>query len=773
MADYLDAQGNVIKQYLDDNGNPAPAPNTNQQDQTPNILKGGILDSSVPILQRLSDAVLGRKETPQGHPIAGPGLMEIPGVSNVTSAIEHKIDPTDSPFYSGVRPFVAGATKFVGDTLASGFDPRAAGVRTPKLTPEVIPEPTPPSSLHVPDPVWSTPDSKTAQFGLHQPEAETNPLLSHVPNRLRPPSTNATVFDALLPERFKYNEQGAATRLSTSVRDPIQDLKLDKTATVANEMHPNGDAPPLVDANKIVNPVPDSIPPAGQPIKDISPASAWGLSADKVLMSRPQTKPIAEALVSGFDDMKKAIGTNIREAGSITQGMNNSQLEAFGRLVENPSGDRSLLQDIPDLDQRLKNARTLFDRIFDEAHVARKGDLGYIEDYITHIKKLPDSDLKSGLLDIFNYRQNKQALQEFFSTPELQSIKGTGEAAGIAGKGVGEIPESAFTKTRTGEGDNLDYNFNRIARMYIESMARESYLRPAVDKAVELTKGLPDSNMKELSEWLIKNTTKFDSSPGLRNAMNKVTNMMINTTTRSMLGFNPRLQELHLMRLGPVYSELGAKYSLAGLKSLISDPIGMYKEAASLGMLPNEIMPFKFQTLGEKTDSIVNFKSMVDFIDRTIAYNGFKTKFLEAGLAPEEAAKQALQNTKRVTFMVDSVRANKALNAGDPLSKLAAQYKHIPAKIAEWLYDTSANYKNNPAAAKRLALLLGANTASYAAGGPSVFHMPTSLADFSAASVNEVRKILTYVAKGDVENAFKETALLLTPAGKSIERSLR
>src|SRR5690348_6955628 len=60
--------------------------------------------------------------------IQGPGLMEIPGISNVTSKIEHAIDPTDSPFYTGVRPFIAGGVKLLGDTLASGFDPRTAGV---------------------------------------------------------------------------------------------------------------------------------------------------------------------------------------------------------------------------------------------------------------------------------------------------------------------------------------------------------------------------------------------------------------------------------------------------------------------------------------------------------------------------------------------------------------------------------------------------------------------------------------------------------------------
>ena len=70
--------------------------------------------------------------------VQGPGMMEIPGVSKATDYLQHQIDPTESPFYSGVRPAVAGAVKFIGNTLASGFDPRTAGVKTPVI-PDVVP----------------------------------------------------------------------------------------------------------------------------------------------------------------------------------------------------------------------------------------------------------------------------------------------------------------------------------------------------------------------------------------------------------------------------------------------------------------------------------------------------------------------------------------------------------------------------------------------------------------------------------------------------------
>src|SRR5437762_1228353 len=105
---------------------------------------------------------------------------------------------------------------------------------------------------------------------------------------------------------------------------------------------------------------------------------------------------------------------------------------------------------------------------------------------------------------------------------------------------------------------------------------------------------------------------------------------------------NPHLLALHAMRLGPVYAELGNKYSLQGLGNLIRNPKAAYNETASLGLLPNEIAPLRFQTLGEKADSILNFKSIVDFIDRSIAYNGFKQKYLDAGLDSEMAKQKAI-----------------------------------------------------------------------------------------------------------------------------------
>jgi len=756
----------------------------NNVSQISPMLKGGLLDSSLPITERLKRVFTGQPD----QNIVGPGFMKIPGVEAAGNYIKNKMINTGN-YYAGV------AGSVIGDLVsgaASALDPRAVATGKGEiLDPDaradflatkhgplepvkpIEPQAQQASSLEIPEPKSGTPPFNTAQFGL-KPTVETNPLLSHVPNRLRPPSTNATVFDALLPEKFKVNEQGAAVPLTQAFEHSP-----DKHA-IAESLFPEGDAPPLQDAERAVHSstpeaqttaAPGNVIPKPSGGGDVPAWLAYSGSADQILENKPATQGIVTAIRdNGWDKMQQAIGTQIRQLGDITQGLNKDQLQAFGRTAEGIATDldKQALSAIPDLEVRLTKYRDLMDDIFEQAKVARKGDLGYIQDYVTHVQQEPE-DFGSALKEIFNYRQGRNAWKAMTEAGDL-SPKGTGEASGIYDQGTGAIGESGFTKERTGALDNLDYNVNKLGRMYIESMARETYLRPAVDEAKKIVEGLPDSKLKELSEWYIRNVTQFDSAPQLHSAMRKVVNAMINTTSRSFLALNPHLQALHAMRLGPVYAELGPKYSASGLGNMLRQPIQAYREAAELGLLPNELIPPRFRTFDEKIDSFGNYKSIIDFVDRTIAYNGSKARYLDQGLSEPEAIKQAIVDTKRMTFQTDPTRANMTLNPQDPFWKLGAQFKQVPAKVAEMLVRTAAEAKQNPARARRMLALLGASGASYAAGGPNLFHMPMTLTDWTFASTKEVAKILSYAYKGDLDKAVGEAALWLTPAGKSLQR---
>lgn len=69
----------------------------------------------------------------------GPGLMEIPGVSKATDYLSQKVAGSEGNFRLGAGAVV----KAIGDTLATGFDPRNVGVQEAIHSPEPTPKELP------------------------------------------------------------------------------------------------------------------------------------------------------------------------------------------------------------------------------------------------------------------------------------------------------------------------------------------------------------------------------------------------------------------------------------------------------------------------------------------------------------------------------------------------------------------------------------------------------------------------------------------------------
>jgi hypothetical protein len=57
--------------------------------------------------------------------LSGPGLAQVPGISKLADITSHAIDPSDKPFYTGLRPLAGGIAKAAINTLGT-VDPRAA-----------------------------------------------------------------------------------------------------------------------------------------------------------------------------------------------------------------------------------------------------------------------------------------------------------------------------------------------------------------------------------------------------------------------------------------------------------------------------------------------------------------------------------------------------------------------------------------------------------------------------------------------------------------------
>lgn len=513
--------------------------------------------------------------------------------------------------------------------------------------------------------------------------------------------------------------------------------------------------------------------------KDISSIRAEFGSVDRTLGSRPETAPIAQALTTAQDTKTKWIAETERTLADLTKGLDKSGRIELGEIL-----DRGVSpQDHPELAARATQIRTIMDDIWKQIPGAKTDlSVGFIENYLTHIKNSP-SDLSDGMKQIWEYHF-KQPFQKMFGGAELA---GKGESLGdMYEKGLGN-PNSPFVRTRTGALKDIELDVNKVLPAYVESIAKLIHDRPAVDAVKKIIATLPDtdiygepSKLKELSQWYVKNYTRYDSMPGLSQAWNDWTSRLMRTTARSMLGFSTGLQTLHLARIPTnLYPELGEKYLAHGAAQVMKNPKAAFAEAASLGLLQNEVRPFSFRRPMEKADSILSFFSAADFLDKSIGYHGFKQKFLDQGMDAASAQMQAIAASKKASLTVDSSRVikgatNDAKVFGGMAGRLSTQFKQVPVKIIEQYVALAAEARKNPANVPRMIAGMGIAVAA-ADAGLHTFHLsPGQFAiDMGGATFSVFTDIYRNVMKGNVVKALEDTALWLTPGGRSVTRQMK
>lgn len=148
-------------------------------------------------------------------------LLEVPGRAAGAGMIGHGMYQAGTGETTPER--VAGALEATAGVFGARTPEKIKIKTDPKIETKIEPSikieepPVTETWFTLPEKRSGTPPYNTAQFGLRPGEPVTDPLMAHVPNRLRPPSTNAIVFDALVPESLKINEQGAARPLTTAV----------------------------------------------------------------------------------------------------------------------------------------------------------------------------------------------------------------------------------------------------------------------------------------------------------------------------------------------------------------------------------------------------------------------------------------------------------------------------------------------------------------------------------------------------------------------------
>lgn len=663
-----------------------------------------------------------------------------------------------------LRPIVSPLGLFqVGQGLTELPYNRNVPVSQPRLQPPAIPKPT---ALQIPNPQVGTPIFNTPQFGLHLGQQPSQYPLNITPNRLRPPSTNATVFDALLPERLKYNEQGAALPLTTSTESGLSRSVTFKPAIDIENAAPIQATAP----EQLIIPKPGQ----ARASKDINPIRAGLGSVDRTLESRPESAPIAKEIITAQDEKLRFIATTGRQLAETTKGLNRRERMEMWDVM---NGD--ITSQNPSINERAQQAKVILDSVFDMIPGGSEGEVGYWEKYITHMKKM-DTDTQSAMQFILDNHLGGglfKSIRELFSSKTLGTTSG-GTLGDFLEKGLGD-PNSPFTKERIGTLNQLEKDVNKVFPAYIESIAKSIFDKPAVDRAKTLIKDLPDSNLKTLAEWYIKNYTRYDAMGNLNGAWEKFTRGILTTTNRTFLSFNPGLQALHLARIpANLFPELPSQYILYGAKKVGTSPIVSWHEMARLGMLPQEIRPLSFRTAGEKFDSVANFLSIADSLDRAIGYHGFKQMFLDKGLPEAEASLQAIAASKRASLTVDPARPMQAFSTrgmqGTAL-RTTLQYKHVPAKILEQYTSIASKAMSDPASAARLVAGVSFAYGLHEAGLHTFHFSPLNLVptEFLGPFGETVRKVAGDLSHGNVEQAIIDTAIFATPAGKSIEKQIK
>lgn len=591
---------------------------------------------------------------------------------------------------------------------------------------------------------------------------------------------NEAALESLIPDRYKSGRQlisEPSKPRELNIGDPSAPYQLPSAVKMSKVFE---DAPASIEEIKLAEPpkTPEStvIPKPGQAksFNDISPLTANATSADQTLVSREITKPIADTIIKAQDEKTAWIGQTERELSQLSKGLNKNDRVLLGQMIDG----QEIPNASPELKLRAEQARVVLDSIHDmfpEGSTKAGENVGYLENYFTHIQQQPE-DIKSSINNIIDHHfgvfkggeiplgeEGKQGLKDFFN------------------KGMGD-PSSPYVEPRSGQANNLVYDVNKVFPAYIESAARVIFDKPAVESATKMLKDIPDSNLKELATWYIKNYSRYDAEAGLHKAWSQWANTIARVTSRSLLGFNTGLQTLHLARIpANLWPELGTKYTMFGLKKIAANPVQSWTEAAKLGLLQNEIRPFAFKTPIEKFDSISNFLSLADYLDKTAGYFGFKEKFMsEQGMAEKEASLAALRETKRVSQTSDPARQMKLMSSksniagGEVVSKLGWQFKQVPAKIVEQYMRIASQAKNDPKQAARM--LAGVGIALGANEGLRTFHIdpahmiPTGV--FGAFG-DTAYKVAHLLSKGDWMGAVEETALWAIPGGKSIQRQFK
>ena len=499
-----------------------------------------------------------------------------------------------------------------------------------------------------------------------------------------------------------------------------------------------------------------------------------------VLEQHPETQGVVRPILDANDKKLQWITSTLREGEQFVKGLNKQDRVRFSQLLDKGITDENItkLGASPNLVERVQLMKNLLDAVHENfpKGINEGVDVGYLENYFTHMKKQEPNSIGS-------------ILKYYFGSEELPTDVNSTVEGPLFEQSTGH-PDSPFVKTRTDKlsESQIEWDINKVFPAYIQSAARVIFDKPAVKQATEALRDVPESNLKDLATWYIKNYSGYDAEKNLHGAWNKVATSLANITARSFIDFNLPLHMLHAGELpANIWPDLGTKYTAYGMKQVATRPLTTWNEIARLGMLQGELKPFTFKTPGERWQSMAYFFNAVERYVKGVAYNGAKRMYLDQGLDENQATLKAIQKAKDLTLTVDPARQMKGLSpesnimGGEIGSKLGSQFKGIPMKIVEQYVRIANNLVKNPKQANSwlaaTRLLAGAGAAMGATSmGAHMFHVnPSSLAKTTAFGPfgTAAGLVMSDLMKGNYQQALMDTAAWAIPGGNTGKKVLK
>jgi len=538
-------------------------------------------------------------------------------------------------------------------------------------------------------------------------------------------------------------------------------------------------------------------PPAGD--KEPSRARVFWGSPDNILSKISIAKPIVDTILNAEDQKEIFRAKTNHDLAATSKGLNLKDRMMLGELLDTAADPTQMTGLVSprfgrpysaDLTQRAAQARSILDQVhsqFPEAATRQGDQVGYISNYLTHIWRSAagDSVLQNALPELWDnyFHQPLKAIKGLFTREDLPQLPVDPDGnpvpapkLGAPAVGAGR-PSSRFVEHRSGRLKDYELDVNKIFPAYVDSAAKVIYDLPAVKKAQELGRAIPDGTItrKVADDW-IRHYAGYERGDKLNSGLNQAANALIRLTSRSVLFWSGQLQAYHLARLAlNTFPNLGPKYFTKGVGGFLQSPAAAWVEARDAGLIPNAVKPGAFKSKGDLLDDLGNLFNVMDFVDRSVAYKGYMAKNLDSGMPVDQAHLAAVRDAKAASIITSPARSTRMAQSG-PLGKLVGMYKQIPTRIVEQYWNIARNAKADPNTgmpiASRAAFAFTASVALEYGTGIKTSHISPSALSISTPVEQKISAIGHALVTGDLEGALELTARFMIPGGNSVVNQL-